>query len=552
MFSFTRKGEHAEIGKKGGGDKEKEILTTCQQHMLLGDSNGVDGSICATFMPLVALKGQMGGLQEIGEKQLKEKGDKPYPHQEQCSSSSTKEGMEDFGHPRHGGYAVRGAAEERQVIIDGGEIEMNGHITTEEDEITHNENRAGAYQNVTDGGDSAQDGEVVLLEVREGKTGGSSTTTASLTPKKSAADICSIVSSPLDHQGYCTTPSQEMVEQPLILRINLSPRGAGAGAHATRVTPQRLKNSSSEVVIEETSNRKEKCNGNIESVSVIQKLAEKDVDNAVSIAGGDLADPSISKYSGTVPRNPYMDTNKIVSLSESCKFARAQSAAGAAATAAKTRTAGDDDYCLEENSLGTNVCNVDDASDDVQAGKRGRFLLRPERNDCCTEDACPETAAYSISDTQQVEVCKHRLADLESPSPIQPSQLSLLGGDGTNVDARFSSSSSKRLDLERSGLPLSLSSEAAEAAVMPREEPARHHSKKQPLPPRFCVAFCALSEEQERVSVGLLRILQQDRVVLEENISLVYLPYADCYSVLFVQDDPLNTDNNTNNANKLL
>ncbi len=331
-----------ELEKRGGDDKENDILTIKgQKNMLLGDTNGEDGSICGPYIPSFAMNGEMGGIQEMGdEEQLKEKGNnKPYPHQEQCSNSSnnSKEEMEGFGHPRHRGDAVRGAAEEGQVIIDG-------HIATEEDEMTRNRNRTAAYHSITDGGgDSTQDGEVVFLEVREGKTGGSSSTTAasaSLTPKKSVADICSIVS-PLDHQGYCTTPSQEMVEQSA---SNQLPCGAGAGVHATTVTPppQRLKYSSSSSVLvieEEASNRKEKCNSNTGQVSFIQKMDEKDVDNAVSIAG-DLADPtSISKCSETVPRNPYMDTNKIISVSESCKLARAQSAAAAA-------KAGDDDDCL--------------------------------------------------------------------------------------------------------------------------------------------------------------------------------------------------------------
>ncbi len=504
---------------KDGGE---EMMTTGQMHMLLDDPNDVDGGRCAIVMPSVAApKG------EIGEKQkLTEQGDKHYPpYQEECnsSSSSSKEGTAEGldGYERHAeGNTVEVATEEKiEVIINDEEMKIDGDMTTTEDEEISN-------QNVKDVcGDSDQNDKVVLLGVREGKTGGFSTTAANLTPPKESANTCSIVSSPIDCQGYCTTPSQEVVKQPSILRANQSPRGAAnAGGHDMRVTSQRSQNSSSEEVevIEKSSHPV----GPLSSVIQKQQLDEKGMsNNTVAVGGGGdgLADPPISKHSGvTVPRNPYMEKNRIVSLSESCKVVRAQSSSAAT----KTRAAEDD-----ENSFGINVPNANNA-DTLPASKKGRFLLRPERGEdhCIENDSPPETAAYSISDTQQVEACKRRLAYLESPSPIKSTQLSLLGGgDDTNVDAQFSLSPND--DLERSGLGLvSLSSETVADVTSQGGEESTCHSKKHPS--HFCVAFCDLNEEQERVSVGLLRILRQDRVVLNDNISLVvYLNTTTCYSL---------------------
>ncbi len=501
-----------------------EMITTGQKHMLLDDPDDVDGGRCAIVMPSVAAPNG-----EIGERQkLIEQGDKHYPpYQEECnSSSSSKEGTEEGldGYERHAGgnaVEVEVATEEKiEVIIDYDEMKIDGHMTTtEHDEINN--------QNVNYvGGDSDQDDKVVLLGVREGKTGGFSTTAANLTPPKESANTCSIVSSPIDCQGYCTTPSQEVVKQQSILRTNQSPRGAAnVRGHDMRVTSQRSQNSSSEeVVVIEKSNHPV---GPLPSVIQKQQLDEKGMtNNTVAVGGGgdDLADPPISKHSGvTLPRNPYMEKKQIVSLSESCKVVRAQSSSATM----KIRAVKD-----EGTSFGINVRNANDA-DTLPAGKKGRFLLRPERGEdhCIENDSPPETAAYSMSDTQQVEACKRRLAYLESPSPMKSTQLSLLrGGDDPNVDAQFSLTPND--DLERSGLGLvSLSSETVADTTSQGGEESRYHSKK--YLSNFCVAFCDLNEEQERVSVGLLRILRQGRVVLDDNISLVlYLNTTTCYSLL--------------------
>ncbi len=496
-------------------------------------------------MPLAAaLEDEMEGQQEIGEIQLIERGggDKPYHHQEQSSSDKEEEEMKGWEHETRDEDnidAVDVAAEKGRQVITDGKIKNDGKHMTTEDEMNKahcEEDRAAATttcQSIIDIGDVTQDDDdVVLLEVGKGNKGSSSTTTAPvscLTLPNESINICSsIASSPLDHHGYCTTQSQEVVEEERsMLRTNKPSLNAGIGViHTMTMTPQQLQKVSSiseeELVMSEeemSRERERKCKDVVEpSLSVIQKLNEKGLDNVVITADGDLSDPPISKHRGVVmPRNPYTETNRIVSISESCKVARAQAATDTATV--KTRAAEGDDFCIEEKIyIQTSDHNVR-CTNDVEAGRRGRFILHPEREGYCIDDGSPETAFCSISDTQQIVSCKQRIANLESSSPIQPSQLPFLwGGDTTNVDAQFSSSPKH---LKHSSLPPPTLGAEVVIDRVPTERPGQRY-KKQPLPSHFCVCFSELSEEQERVSVGLLRILHQDRVVLDENISLVY------------------------------
>ncbi len=269
-------------------------------------------------MPLAAaLEDEMEGQQEIGEIQLIERGggDKPYHHQEQSSSDKEEEEMKGWEHETRDEDnidAVDVAAEKGRQVITDGKIKNDGKHMTTEDEMNKahcEEDRAAATttcQSIIDIGDVTQDDDdVVLLEVGKGNTGSSSTTTAPvscLTLPNESINICSsIASSPLDHHGYCTTQSQEVVEEERsMLRTNKPSLNAGIGViHTMTMTPQQLQKVSSiseeELVMSEeemSRERERKCKDVVEpSLSVIQKLNEKGLDNVVITADGDLSDP---------------------------------------------------------------------------------------------------------------------------------------------------------------------------------------------------------------------------------------------------------------------
>ncbi len=543
------------------------MTTTCHKQHILLDAGGDDDKCAKIVMPSFAT----ALTSEVGEEQkLTVQGDKYYPpnEEEEYNNNSNKEGgmkegFDVYDKMHAGGnntVEVEVETEENNIegiIIDKDEMKIgDGHIAiAAAATITENDDRNINYGDI--GLESDLDDEVLLLSVREGKTGGFSTTEATnLTPlKESANNTCSIISPPMvDYQGYCTTPSQEMVKEPLHMlhTDDESSREAAAndGGRNMEVTSQ---NSSSEeeVVVIENSSQSDELQLSSSAIEqeqqqVDEKGSTRPNNDAVAVSSGGIdvaTDPPILQCSdATVPRNPYVGKNQIVSLSESCKVVRAQLYSAAAT---KTRAAEGE----PENTCGINLCNATKESNTPPAAQKGRLAVHlcPERgedDDDCIEndDPLPETAACSIPDTQQVEACKRRLAYLESPSPIKSTHLSPLGGGGDDASLL-----SPNDGLECSGLGLvSLGSEKAAvtdiaSSLQDGEEPSCH-SKKHPS--HFCVAFCDLNEEQERVSVGLLRIIRQDRVVLEDNIALVgctlYVTTTWCYSLICfsIQDPP--------------